>query len=160
MLSNVALAVRRSARAVTLNHPNRMGCTVYRKVVTRTEPDSLGGLPTLGGLGVLDDEDEPDFEYQELGDGSLVMLGTYQGGFRSDDNTLLDNPNTPQQEAFIEPLIENAFTLNKHDLISVVIGDAVLPYEVADITGTVNIPPFTQKYVLQLRDELVQARTA
>ncbi|PTQ84571.1 hypothetical protein C8N29_1591, partial [Agitococcus lubricus] len=42
MLSNVALAVRRSARAVTLNHPNRMGCTVYRKVVTRTEPDSLG----------------------------------------------------------------------------------------------------------------------
>lgn len=156
MLNNVPLAVRRAARAVTLNHPNRMSCTVYRKVVTRTAPDSLGGLPTLGGLGVLDDEDEADFDYQPLGDAQLVIVGVYQGGSRSDDNTLLDNPNTSQQEALIEPVTENAFSLKKHDLVCVVIGEAVLPYEITDITGTVNIPPFTQKYVLQLRDELVQ----
>lgn len=155
MLNNVSLAVRRSVRAVTLNHPNRMTCTVYRKVVTRTAPDSLGGLPTLGGLGVLNDEDETDFEYQPLGDGCVVMLGIYQGGGRSDDNSLLDNPNTPQQEAFLEPVVDDGFIPKKHDLVSIVIGDAILPYEITDITGTVNIPPFTQKYVLQLRDELV-----
>jgi len=157
VLHNVSLAVRRSVRAVTLNHPNRMTCTVYRKVVTRTAPDSLGGLPTLGGLGVLNDEDETDFEYQPLGDGWVVMLGIYQGGGRSDDNSLLDNPNTPQQEAFLEPVVDDGFIPKKHDLVSIVIGDAILPYEITDITGTVNIPPFTQKYVLQLRDELVQA---
>lgn len=155
MLNNVPLAIRRSVRAVTLNHPNRMTCTVYRKVITRVAPDTLGGLPTLGGLGVLEDDDEADFEYQSLGDGVVVMLQVYQGGFRSDDNSLLDNPNTSQQETLLEPLIDDAFIPKKHDLVSIVIGDAVLPYEITDITGTVNIPPFTQKYVLQLRDELV-----
>ena len=155
MLNNVPLAIRRSVRAVTLNHPNRMTCTVYRKVVTRAAPDTLGGLPTLGGLGVLDDEDEADFDYQSLGDGVVVMLQVYQGGFRSDDNSLLDNPNTSQQEALLEPLADDGFMPKKHDLVSIVVGDAVLPYEITDITGTVNIPPFTQKYVLQLRDELV-----
>jgi hypothetical protein len=83
------------------------------------------------------------------------MLQVYQGGFRSDDNSLLDNPNTSQQETLLEPLIDDGFTPKKHDLVSIVIGDAVLPYEITDITGTVNIPPFTQKYVLQLRDELL-----
>ncbi|TQC96414.1 hypothetical protein FK216_12050 [Moraxellaceae bacterium AER2_44_116] len=155
MLNNVPLAIRRSVRAVTLNHPNRMTCTVYRKVVTRVAPTMIGGLPTLGGLGVLEDDDEADFEYQSLGDGAVVMTGTYQGGFRSDDNSLLDNPNISQQEALLEPLTDDGFTPKKHDLVSIVIGDAVLPYEITDITGTVNIPPFTQKYVLQLRDELV-----
>lgn len=155
MLNNVPLAIRRSVRAVTLNHPNRMTCTVYRKVITRTAPDTLGGLPTLGGLGVLEDDDEADFDYQSLGDGVVVMLQVYQGGFRSDDNSLLDNPNTSQQETLLEPLIDDAFTPKKHDLVSIVIGDALLPYEITEITGTVNIPPFTQKYVLQLRDELV-----
>lgn len=155
MLNNVPLAIRRSVRAVTLNHPNRMTCTVYRKVITRVAPDTLGGLPTLGGLGVLEDDDEADFEYQSLGDGVVVMLQVYQGGFRSDDNSLLDNPNTSQQETLLEPLIDDGFTPKKHDLVSIVIGDALLPYEITDITGTVNIPPFTQKYVLQLRDELV-----
>ena len=155
MLNNVPLAIRRSVRAVTLNHPNRMTCTVYRKVVTRVAPDTLGGLPTLGGLGVLEDDDEADFDYQSLGDGVVVMLQVYQGGFRSDDNSLLDNPNTSQQETLLEPLIDDAFTPKKHDLVSIVIGDALLPYEITEITGTVNIPPFTQKYVLQLRDELV-----
>lgn len=132
-----------------------MTCTVYRKVITRTAPDTLGGLPTLGGLGVLEDDDEADFDYQSLGDGVVVMLQVYQGGFRSDDNSLLDNPNTSQQETLLEPLIDDGFTPKKHDLVSIVMGDAVLPYEITDITGTVNIPPFTQKYVLQLRDELV-----
>ena len=155
MLNNVPLAIRRSVRAVTLNHPNRMTCTVYRKVVTRVAPDTLGGLPTLGGLGVLEDDDEADFDYQSLGDGVVVMLQVYQGGFRSDDNSLLDNPNTSQQEPLLEPLIDDGFTPKKHDLVSIVIGDALLPYEITEITGTVNIPPFTQKYVLQLRDELV-----
>jgi hypothetical protein len=155
MLTSVPLAVRRAARAVTLNHPNRMTCTVYRKVVTRTAPETIGGLPTIGGLGVLEDDDEADFEYQPLGDGSVVMLGSYQGGNSSDDGTLLDNPNTSQQEALLEPIAENGFSPKKHDLISIIMGDAVLPYEIADITGTVNIPPFTLKYVLQLRDELV-----
>ena len=155
MLNNVPLAIRRSVRAVTLNHPNRMTCTVYRKVITRTAPDTLGGLPTLGGLGVLEDDDEADFDYQSLGDGVVVMLQVYQGGFRSDDNSLLDNPNTSQQETLLEPLIDDGFTPKKHDLVSIVIGDALLPYEITEITGTVNIPPFTQKYVLQLRDELV-----
>ena len=156
MLNEVPLAIRRALRAVTLNHPNRMGCTVYRKVVTRAAPDTFGGLPTLGGLGVLDNEDETDFEYQELGDASLVFLQLYQSGFRSDDNSLLDNPNTPQQEASIEPINENEFVPRKQDIVTVVIGDAILPYEITEIAGTVNIPPFTQKYILQLKDELVQ----
>ena len=51
----------------------------------------------------------------------------YQSGFRSDDNSLLDNPNTPQQEASIEPMIENEFVPRKQDIVNVVIGDAILP---------------------------------
>ena len=53
-------------------------------------------------------------------------------------------------------MIENEFVPRKQDIVNVVIGDAILPYEITEIAGTVNIPPFTQKYILQLRDELVQ----
>ena len=104
-------------------------------------------MPTIGGLGVLNDEDETDFEYQELGDASLVFYSYIKVVLEAMITHLLDNPNTPQQEASIEPMIENEFVPRKQDIVNVVIGDDFAFYEITEIAGTVNIPPFTQKYI-------------
>ena len=54
MLTNVPSAVNRMARNVVINHPNTWECQVFRKRVTRTDGAPVGGLPTMGGLGVLE----------------------------------------------------------------------------------------------------------
>ena len=67
MLTNVPSAVNRMARNVVINHPNTWECQVFRKRVTRTDGAPVGGLPTMGGLGVLDSEDEESIDYDHLG---------------------------------------------------------------------------------------------
>lgn len=162
MLTNVPKAVSHSSRLVVLNHANSMECYVWRKRVLRTEsdgaghPSEMGGAPTLGGMGVLRNEDEADFDYQLVGEGRVLFAGVQQPASINDrDNA----PEAAYQEAQIAckaaPNSAEFFEADNQDLIAVNMGlGVVLAYTVEDVQGNVLIPPYTRKYVLQPRDDL------
>lgn len=162
MLTNVPLGVAHNTRQVVLNHPNSMECDVYRKRVLRTEPaagggaNEMGGAPTLGGMGVLKNEDEAEFDYVLVGEGKVLFAGIQQPASINDrDNA----PEAAAQEAQIaslgKPGTPEFFEADNQDLIAVKVGlGVVLAFTVEDVMGSVHIPPYTRKYLLQPRDDL------
>lgn len=164
MLSQVATAVSNATRQVVLRHPNTMDCTVWRKRVLRTEidpetdlPSTMGGSPTLGGMGVLRSEDESEFEYYELGAAKCMFCGIFQPNDQNErDDAILQQP---MQEAQIEsvkaPNEVGHFLADTSDLVLVTPGlGVVLAYEIATLSGPINIPPYVRKLVLNPRDDL------
>ena len=163
MLTAVPNAVNAAARRVTLKHPNAMPCTVWRKQVTRATmpggaaPTMMGGLPTLGGMGVLSSSDEDRIEYIELGPASMLSLGQYQ------PNDMVDRDNGIVAElgieARVEPIAEPGqpghFVVDKDDLLAVTPGlGVVLAYEVVNVLTQANIPPYVRKLGVMPRDDL------
>ena len=158
MLNSVPSQIAKGARAVTLRHPNAYEGSAYRKVITRTAPTQLGGVPTMGGLGVLDSEDEAEFELHELGQCMILMVGQYQPSSLNDRERIVDMQ-YPQTLTLIEPLAESDeegyFMPDKHDVVFIhIIEGTAIGFEILDIVGDVNIPPYTRKYVIEKRDEL------
>jgi hypothetical protein len=164
MLSAVALSVSHSLRQVVLRHPNTMDCTVWRKQVTRVEnlpgtsdPSTMGGSPTLGGMGVLRSEDEADFEYVELGAGKCMFCGQFQPNDQVErDNAILQQPmQEAQVESVIAPSAVGYFLADVGDMVLITPGlGTVLAFEVATLTGVAHIPPYVRKLVLNPRDDL------
>lgn len=162
MLNNVPTQINRSARLVTLRHPNAIDCTIWRKTVNRvttTAPAEIGGLPTIEGVGVLDSEDEADYEYAEVGDAKIVFTGQFQtqgGNWRDDDSSLTYNemPVEALIECVLEPSDPNYVVPDKPDLITVTPGPGiVLTYEVIGETSSVSIPPYVRKFALAPRQD-------
>lgn len=160
MLNNVPTQMRRSGRLVTLKHPNSMDCTVWRKTVTRpADTGTMGGLPNVGGMGLLDGEDEADYDYEELGDAKIVFTGIYtgEGANWNDADTGLNYPAPPQEaliECVLDPSDPNYFTVEKPDRITVEPGGGIiLPFEVLGESSAVNIPPYVRKYILAARSD-------
>lgn len=159
MLNNVAVQIAKGARSVTLRHPNSFDCHLYRKVVARTSDGQMGGLPTIGGLGALDSEDEDDVDWNMIGFGKLNQVGMFEPSSFNDRETTLD-VQYPQMIALIEAIAEPGeaeyFVADKHDLVFLDISDIVrIGFEIVDIIGDINIAPYTKKYVLNKRDELL-----
>ncbi len=164
MLTNVPAAINHSTRQVVLRHPNGMPCIVWRKSVTRTETDpnsgaesTMGGSPTLGGMGVLKSEDESEFEYVELGAGKMLFSGPYeQQDMVERDNSLVQaTMQLAVVESLAEPGASGYFVSDVGDLVLLDVGLSVfLAYTVEAVTGNVNIPPYTRKLVLNPRDDL------
>lgn len=163
MLNNVPTQINRSSRLVTLRHPNAMDCTVWKKVLKRTvaePPEDMGGLPTIGGLGMLDGEDEADYEFVERGDAKIVFTG---GQFAGDGANWNDSDtgliyDDSQKEALIEcildPCDENYFVPGKPDIVSVEPGGGiVLVFEVSGERGNISIPPYSRKFILTARSD-------
>lgn len=160
MLSNVPKQVNRASRNVTLRHPNAIDCTVYRKTVNRVsvdEPETFAGLPTIGGLGVLDSEDEADYTFTEIGEAKILFGGQFQTGGSNwnDADTGIIFPEPPV-EAMIECVVSETddgfFTVSKHDMVMVEPGAGiVIPYQVVGETGSINIPPYNRRFLLQPR---------
>ena len=159
MLNNVPTQINKAARLVTLRHPNAMDCTVYRKTVNRTAATSSAGMPTIGGLGVLDSEDEADYTYQEIGDAKIVFTGQFQtqGNNWNEGDTQLNYPDAPVEaliECVLDPSDPAFFVADSKDMVMVMPGAGIaLAYEVASTTGQVNIPPFTRKYMVTPRSD-------
>lgn len=154
MITNVPIKITDASRAVTLRHPNAMDCTLYRKVLLRTAGESMGGLPTLGGLGVLKSEDEPEFEYEAIGLGRILITSRFAGGDMADRGDSI-TVSEPMQEALIVSLELGAFEPKKNDLMGVLPGGGVLiGFEIVGVTGNVSIYPYTVKYIIAPRDEL------
>jgi hypothetical protein len=169
MLNSVPQAINRAARQVTLRHPQSFDCIVSRERVVRVELNDAGGLsesaglPTLGGMGVLRSEDEADFEYDELGPAKLLFAGP--GPFQPMDMNERDSALIAEnaREVVIESIAEPGaapdkpqyFQADTGDLVVLTMGMGVaLTYEVATVSGTVALPPYTRKLVLNPRDDL------
>ena len=160
MLNNVAIQMNRAVRQRTLRDPSSIPCVLFKKVVTRASDGStFDGAPTIGPLGVMSDEDEAAYDWEEVGDGMLLFGQGYapSPGNTSDDSSRLDYAQG-LIEAFIEPLIgpgeEGYVQPAKRMLVAVLLGDGIIVnYELNDVTGSMNIPPYTRKYVLEWRPD-------
>ncbi len=151
MLNSVPAAINRASRIVTLRHPNGMECTIWRKTLNRTGNNEVGGIANIGGLGVLNGEDEADYSYEPIGDGRIVMTGQYSDGTANwnDKETGLVYAGLPVVALieFLDDKIEDH--PQKDDIVSVEPGCGfVLQYGVMGEEGTVNIPPYTRRYIL------------
>lgn len=171
MLNSVPVSINANTRQVVLRHPNTMPCTVFRKVVKRVEtageldpdsdtpgaPSEMGGMPTLGGMGVLRSEDEADYEYEPLGEARCLFAGPYvPNDMNERDDAVLQQA---MQEAQVEPLADPStpeyFVADTSDLVLITPGlGVVLAYDVASVTGQALIPPYVRKLVLNPRDDL------
>lgn len=164
MLSRVPASVNFSVRQVVLRHPNSMPCSVWRKEVKRVEldpgtglPATMGGSPTLGGMGVLRSEDEAEFEYRELGPARMLFVGIVQPSdmVERDDAVLQQNLQEAQVVSVAGADMPEYFEADTGDLVLQDMGlGVVLAYEVSGITGNIAIPPYTRKLVLSPRDDL------
>jgi hypothetical protein len=164
MLNSVPIAINANTRLVVQRHPNSMPCTVWKKVVTRIEPDPESGLPseesgmpTLGGMTVLRSEDEADFEYVELGAAKCLFAGPYVPTDLNerDDAPLQQNMQEAQIECDALPGTPQYFLADTTHLVMIDLGlGVVLAYEVASVLSQSNIPPFVRKLVLNPKDDL------
>lgn len=156
MLNNVPMATARAARLVTLRHPNAIDCTVWRKKLLRPAVgESLGDVPNIGGLGVLDAEDEAAYEFEAVGDAKIVFAGTWaaEGANWNDADTGVIYDQAPR-EALIEFIEKTDDYVRKPDRISVEPGGGlVLIYEVLGESSSMAIPPYTRKYILAARSD-------
>jgi hypothetical protein len=157
MINSIPVAINHAARTVTLKHPNSLDCALYRKVISRVADDGTteGGLPTIGGLGVLTPEDEPEFEYQPLGEGKLLITSRFEGTLDLTDRGDALAPDTQLLEALVEPVDVPGFQVKKYDLIAAMPGGGVvIAYEVVGMISAVGIAPYAKKWILAPRDEL------
>ncbi len=158
MLGNVPAAINRMARSVVINHPYSFNVQVFRKTVTRTEVETMGGLPTLGGLGVLDSNDEAEFNYSWIGNGFALPAEPFQPSPMMDRQDAHNHGSGMEFRFLIEPEEAEGFRLKSHDVFYLLLGDdpapAKLAFEVALVEAVINLPPFCRRYVAHRRDDL------
>lgn len=166
MLTSVPVAINNAARQVTLRHPQAFSCVVSRKRVKRVElkpgageADTMGGSPTMGGMGVLRSEDEAEIEYVELGSAKMVFAGPGQMPNRDiierDNGTLPMTQTEVTLECVIDPGKPGHFVADSGDLVAVDMGMGVITaFEVDKPSSSVNIAPYTRRYILNPRDDL------
>ena len=161
MLTAVPSSVNALTRNVVLNHPNSFNCKVFREVTERVAPTTIGGLPTMGGLGVLDPEDEEKISHQFLGNGfalpaesfapsPLMSAGDAAYGAEAEVRFLIQ-PEEPSGHA-------EHIDVRKHDVFYLLLGTGDAPpmiaFEVVGTETTSNIPPFTTRFICNRRDDL------
>lgn len=154
MLNNVPVQVNRAARQVVLRHPNSMDCSLWKKVILRTNDpvENFGGMPTIGGAGVLDSEDEANYTYEFLADAKIMFTGQYMASSSNmiDTENGLNYADLPLEaliECTADPASAEWVMPDKPMVVTVFPGNGVVvPYQIVGTTGNVNIPPYTRKY--------------
>jgi len=165
MLNNVAIAVNKANRQRTLREPNAIDCVLFTKRVDRAgEGNSFDGAPTLGGAGMLSSEDEVNYTWVVACDARIHFAQGYAAplGNTSDNGGHLDYEDQVL-EASIEPIpnpgTEGFVLPDRQMLVAVLVGGGVIVnYQIVDVTGNVNIYPYTRKYLLNPRPD--EAATA
>lgn len=159
MLHQVPTAINRLASRIVHRHPNSIGVQMFRKRVTRTPND------TLGGLGVLSGEDEESIVFDFIGAGSA--LPTAEDAAAS--AMMNDNQDAPygagsEFRFLIEPEAQAGesgwFDVAKNDVMVLWLlddGSLKIPFEVVDVETVNNLPPFSVRYICNRRDDLLWA---
>lgn len=162
MLNNVAIAINKANRQRTLREPNAIDCVLFTKQVEReSDSTSYDGVPTLGGAGVMSDEDEVNYSWVYACDARIHFAQGWAAtlGNTADDGGRLSYPEGVI-EASIEPIIDPGelgyVQPAKRMLVALLMGDGlIINYEIVDVTGSVNIPPYTRKYLVNARPDEV-----
>jgi hypothetical protein len=155
MLNAVPEQLTKMARSVVINHPNAWNCEAYRKKMLRTDPTTqIGGIPTLGGLSVLDSEDESAIEWEWIGNGFALQAEPYQPSLMMSSGGAINNA-AIELRFLIVPESVDDFVLKKHDVIYLLLGESIkLAWEIIAIEAMVNIAPYTTRYILNKRSDL------
>ncbi len=158
MLNNVPGAVNRMTRNIVINHPNTWECQVFRKTVNRGGESMSGGLPTLGGIGVMAADDEEDVSFELVGIGYALQAEMFSASSMMDRQDA-NNGFAGEFRFLIEPEEPTGmlgdFTIKKRDVFYLVISDDVkLAFEIVDVETVINIPPFAMRYVANRRGDL------
>lgn len=156
MLNNIPLGISRMARNVIINHPNAWEANVYRKSVTRVAPE-MGGTPTLGGLGVVDAEDEEQVTWDWIGNAYVVQADVFQPALLMDRQDANDGA-VNEFRFLIEPEMQSGmpghFDPRNRDVVLLVLSDDVrLAFEIVGSETPLNIPPFATRYVVNRRGD-------
>lgn len=160
MLNNVAIQINRANRQRTLREPNAIDCVLFTKRVDReSDSFSFDGSPTMGGAGVMNDEDEVNYSWEYACDAKIHFAQGFAAplGNTSDDGGRLNYPEG-LTEASIEPVIDPGkpgyVQPGKRMLVALLMGDGlIINYEIVDVTGSVNISPYTRKYLVNPRPD-------
>lgn len=150
MLTNVPSAINRMARNVVINHPNTWGCQVFRKTVTRAGA-IVGGLPTLGGMGVINSEDEDQITFAHLGNGFALEAEAFSPSLMMDRQDA-NNGAMSEFRFLIEPEHQTGmpgnFDVRNRDVMLLIFADNVrLAFEIVGVETTLNIPPYVTRYI-------------
>lgn len=155
MLKNIPEGIASISRSIISNHPNRWSVQVFKSVYTRQSVGVMGGIPTLGGVGVLTAEDESERDFELKGYGYALSVD----GFTASSMTDWGDATQPDNNRFtflIEPVPDKSsaqrFEIEKRDIILILLtGDMAtspkIAYEVVGIDSTVNIAPYTKRFV-------------
>lgn len=160
MQTQIPRNTNKAARTVVLRHPSATDVVVFRRTLNRTDPaGTMGGLPMLGGMGVLEQEDEPDYGVEELGAGRLLPCEAFVPSEMVDRNDGINAAEGVLTYALIEPLAADGepghFEVKSRDLVFLVVWEGVyVGYEVVGRETNINIPPFARRYALAKRDDL------
>ena len=160
MLNNVAIAMNKANRQRTLREPNAIDCVLFSKQVDReSESTTFDGYPTMGGAGVISDEDEVNYSWVYACDAKIHFSQGYaaQLGNTADNGERLDYADGTIEasiEPILEPGAEGYVQPGKRMLVALLMGDGlIINYEIVDVTGSVNISPYTRKYLVNPRPD-------
>ncbi|WP_445157649.1 hypothetical protein [Halomonas sp. E14] len=160
MLNNVPSGINAMARNVIIRHPNAYNCEVYRRQIGRPDPEA-GGAPTLGGMMVLNPEDEDDIRWEMVGLGFALPAEQFQPSQMMDRRDA-NNGYADELRFLVEPeeMIgePGGFEVKNRDVIYLLLGEGEqapkIAYEIVAVEAVVNVPPFVPRYVVNRRDDL------
>lgn len=166
MIERIPAAVSLALRRVVLRHPRSLNCEVWRRAVTRPAAgvtgvmeQIMGGLPTLGGMGVLSAEEETSIKYQPLGAARLLFCDTAPPMSALTDrgnSTVAAEAVDAQIEPLADPETAAHFVATKGDLVLLVPGlGAVVAFTVEGVLTPTTIAPMVRRLTLQRRDDLM-----
>lgn len=121
MLTSVSDAVNRASGLVTLRHPNSFkNCPMFLKQYLGVANESMGGLPTINGVGRLSREDEAEYDWVQIGTATLLLASPYVASPFNDRRDSVDYVE-PQYDALIEceldPSDRGFFVCKKGDVV-------------------------------------------
>ncbi len=160
-MNRIVETINAMNRRVTLKRSPSFGAQLFRKRILRTAPTSVGGIPTLGGLTVLDSVDEENITFDYLGNARVVRVNEFAPSMLNDRMDTHNSGGTGNELRFIiEPETANGatgFEPKNHDVMFLWIladGSVRVAYEIVGVESVNNLPPFSVRYLCNRRADL------
>jgi len=157
----IPAAMNAALRNVLLHHPHTFHCEIYRKIILRSSDENSAGLPTLGGLAVLDSMDEDDFDYVFVGMGfALPISGFAPVSIYQNEDAALEAENKVcfVIESETETDQPDYFSIKRHDVMYLRLNNDPQPpklaWEILSRESRGNLSGFTRRFICARRDHL------
>ena len=146
--------INKAARGIVINHRHTKNCIVVRKKVNRNpaNPSIIDGVVNLSS------EDEENIEWELLGNGYMLPADLFSASKMMDNQDANNNIAQDELRFLIEPEVDQGqvgwFSPQKYDVCFQIVGNVRLAFEVVAVETTSNVPPYTQRYVCNRRDDM------